>query len=189
MSKPKVTWILWSAFIFLPSILQNYQLGRCSLHPEFGPLENYQKVFGIYSVYTQRFIFSHRWKKNQKRIFSLGKARLPHYKNILDLSGRHHIRFRVKAGAEAFLFLSGKPVDTVIPNVDIDYCEVTIGGFSGIRSLLKVGTMLDVNVDNVLVDTPGILDGSWKRFWISWFNNSLVVCHSAIYQFRCRNSK
>ena len=100
-------------------------------------------------------------------------ARLPHYRNMLDITRRNHIRFSVKAASNSFLFLSEKLVNTIDYNNDHGYAEIALGGWGNSKSIIYRGTMFG---ESGAVSTPGILDGTaFKNFWASWNNGVIKV--------------
>ena len=100
-------------------------------------------------------------------------AKLSLFRSVLELTGRNHIRFAVKAGKDYHLLLSGKLVNTINSNTDSDYIEILIGGTGNSRSTIRVGILSGWAGE---ISTPGILDPlAFKYFWMSWINGVFKV--------------
>ena len=99
----------------------------------------------------------------QKTVPNIGTMtdRFPHYKEVMELNGRGHIRFGIKASVNGNLMLSEKPANSIDINSYYSYIELIIGGWSNERCLIRVGTMQG---DNGYVLTPNVLDGSVFRY-------------------------
>ncbi len=108
-----------------------------------------------------------------------GANRIPHYREVLTLTGRQHIRFALKSGGNTFLLLSNSPAHSIVYNTDHDYAEVGVGSFHNTKCCIRIGLMAD-NCD-VTVDTLDILDVStFKYFWLSWGNNVIKLGHGFV---------
>ncbi len=68
-------------------------------------------------------------------------ARLPYYRTVLDLRGRQHIRFALKAGHSSNVLLSENQADCILYNSDIAFIEISIGGWFNTKSIIRIGTM------------------------------------------------
>ncbi len=69
------------------------------------------------------------------------EARLPHFRTALNVTGRVHIRFALKAGHSSNVLLSEKPADSIMYSSDSNYIELSIAGWENTKSIIRVGTM------------------------------------------------
>ncbi len=109
----------------------------------------------------------------------IGVDRLPLYTYTLDLNGRQHIRFFVKACHDAFLLFADKYANTIDINTDHGHIEVQFAGMGNAQSVIRTSPMLQHNAFDIWtggVSTPNLLDGSiFNSFWISWQDGVMKV--------------
>ena len=101
-------------------------------------------------------------------------ARLSQYREILDVTERNHIRMAIQADQAAFIFLSGKPANSIDYNTYFDYIELLIGGWLNTKSLIRVSTMGGFSG---AVSTPNILNPhkNCRSFCLSHFGQFYIT--------------
>ena len=105
--------------------------------------------------------------------------RIPHYREVLHLTGRQHIRFALKSGGNPVLLLSKTPANSIVYSTDHDYAEVGVGYSTNTKCCIRIGIIF--GTCDVLINTPNILDSStFKYFWLSWFNDIIKLGHGFI---------
>ncbi len=102
-----------------------------------------------------------------------GKVRIHSFREVLDVTTRHHIRFAVKAGTSPTLLLSQKHISSIDINTH-DYLEIfNIGGYGNSKSMIGLGVLLN---DTGAIETPNILDAAiFTCFWMSWTDGVIKV--------------
>ncbi len=104
-----------------------------------------------------------------------GADMIPFYRNVIELTGKHFIRFTVKTGNDATLLFSERLATSISYNADFEYVQVLLGGWGNAWSNIRLGTMIG---EPGRVSTPNILDNfMYKQFWISWADNIMKVGH------------
>ncbi len=92
------------------------------------------------------------------------------YQNILDISGRDHITFSLKAPHDGLILLSQEPADSITNN---KYAEIVIGGYGNRKSCIRIASW---SADETEYNMANQLDATvFTDIWISWNSGAIRV--------------